>query len=83
MNAEEYACVSLALQEMLAGSTLLVERPEQEGGNLVRWEEVPAEAILARWMQNGWKVSIWLPEPDPAQRRFELVTDDPEPVEHP
>lgn len=83
MNAAEYASVSSALRELLGGSTILVERADVSGGNVLRWEEVPPEAILARWMQNGWKVSIRRPEPDPTQRLFELVADDPEPVEHP
>ena len=58
MNAQQLSLLTGRLERALQDAGIHVERADVAGGNIKRWIEVPAEGIIGRWLQNGWKV--WL-----------------------
>lgn len=58
MNAMEMAAIAAELKRALAEAGISVERADVRAGNVKAWETVPAEAIIGRWLQNGWKVTM-------------------------
>lgn len=56
MTAQEFAVAADALGRALRGSGMVIERAIIVGGNVRRWQPIDAEAILGRWLQNGWRV---------------------------
>ena len=58
MNAIEQAALANILRAALADWGIRVERADVVRGNLKAWDVVPAEAIIGRWLQNGWRVTL-------------------------
>ena len=53
---------------------LCVQRGTRTGGNLSGWDDVPAEALVAAWVEKGWHVSVESSPANPPPIR--LVEDD-------
>ncbi len=62
MNAIESAQLARRLRNALQMHGILVERADVIAGNVKGWEPVPAEGIIGRWLQNGWRVMAVDPE---------------------
>lgn len=61
MNGAEQLELAEALRAALVGEPhrpILIEDPVRSGGNLVRWEPVPAIVVLGLLMRHGWKLSL-------------------------
>lgn len=81
LDAVQYDEIAQRLAHALKITRLVVERAENQGGQKV-YREIPADALLGRLMQLGWRVSLvpleggepqQIGEPDPAQRNLRLM----------
>jgi hypothetical protein len=57
MNASEQREIAEFLDQALRNYGIKVERVRVVNGNVKAWDVVPAEAIIGRWLQNGWRVT--------------------------
>jgi hypothetical protein len=86
IDAALYTDLAQRLHHALKIARLVIERATSVQGQLV-YQEIPADALLGRLMQLGWRVSL-APEgggppqpiggPDPAQRCLQLVPPIPQ-----
>jgi len=60
----------------LMHNRIVVSRGAIRAGNLVGWDEVSPEAMLAAWLQKGWKVDLVGAVADPRACPLALVPDD-------
>lgn len=80
MTSEEFMVAADALGRALRGAGLIVERAELVGGNVRRWQDLDAEAILGRWLQNGWRVRFLRRAMEDTPPRV-LSLERPEPID--
>ena len=70
MNAQQLTLLARRLEQALQDAGIHVERADVVGGNVQRWVEVPAEGVIGRWLQNGWKV--WGEDGEPTRVNLQL-----------
>ena len=58
MTREDHAACVAALERALDSEGIIVARGDFYGGNLRTLEPLSADAILGRWLQNGWWVYL-------------------------
>lgn len=56
VNAEQQMHLALKIGKALTDAGVKVQRAQMVQGNLKGWDDVPAEGIIGRWLQNGWRV---------------------------
>jgi len=57
VNAVEQREIAKRLDKALTDAGISVQRMDIVAGNLRAWEDVSAEGIIGRWLQQGWKVT--------------------------
>ena len=58
MTAAEQRELAAKLQTALVAAGVRVTQGFYQGGNLVRWNDVPPEALLGAWMARAWRIEV-------------------------